>query len=82
MPADPHPNDTVFLLSERCSVTTGRVHEIGTRARVVERVDGILVLEVAGETLRCPDGLVTRGRSARTRPPRAWVRSTGVVAPS
>lgn len=81
MPADPHPNDTVFLLSERCSATTGRVHEIGTRARVVERVDdGMLVLEIAGETLHCPDGLVTTERSPRTRPPRAWVRRGGVVA--
>lgn len=80
MPTDPHPSDTVFLLSERCSATTGRVHEIGTRARVMERVDGMLVLEVAGETLHCPDELITTERSARTRPPRAWVRRGGVVA--
>jgi hypothetical protein len=80
MPADPHPSDTVFLLAEHRSATSGRVHEIGTRARVVERLDGMLVLEIAGETLHCPDELVSTERSARARPPRAWVRRGGVVA--
>jgi hypothetical protein len=75
---DSHPSDTVFLLSERCSATRGRVYEIGTRARVVERVDSMLVLEIAGETLHCPDELVTTERS--TRPSRAWARRGGVVA--
>lgn len=80
MPTDPERDDTVFLLTERRSAVTGRVHEIGTRAAVVAREDGVLVLEIAGERLTCPRELVTTQRSARPRPPRGWIRRGGIVA--
>jgi hypothetical protein len=64
MPTDPYPTDTVFLLGERRAEGSGRVHEIGTRARVVARRDEILELEIGGETLFCPAALAAP-RTAR-----------------
>jgi hypothetical protein len=65
------PNDTVILLTEQPS-GTGRVHEIGSRARVLERRDGHLLLQLGDDTLVCPADVVTERRLRRPRPASPW----------
>jgi hypothetical protein len=76
------PGETVYLLTE---VRDGaRIHEIGTRAHVLEDHGGFVVLHLYGseaEVVTCPSDRVVRAaeRDVRTRPPRAtggWLRPT------
>lgn len=72
----------MYLLTE---VRDGpRIHEIGTRAHVLEDHGAVVVLHLYGseaEVVTCPSDRVERAveRDARTRPPRAtggWLRAT------
>lgn len=75
---EPASYDTVILLTEQAS-RNGRVHEIGSRARVLERLDGQVVLQLGDETLVCPSEIVAERRSHRRRPASAW-RQVGARA--
>ena len=74
------PGETVYLLRE---VRAGRqIHEIGTRAHVLDDHGAVIVLHLDGsdaEVVNCPMDHVARAdeRAARTRAPRAarpWLR--------
>ena len=76
------PGETVTLLTE---VPDGqRIHEIGTRAHVLEDHGALVVLHLFGseaEVVTCPSDRVARAveRDVRTRAPRAragWLRPT------
>jgi hypothetical protein len=67
----PSPHDTVTLLTEQPS-GTGGVHEIGSRARVLERRDGHVVLQLDDDTLVCPADVVAERRPRRTRSVSPW----------
>ena len=76
------PGETVYLLTE---VRDGlRIHEIGTRAHVLEDHGSVVVLHLFGseaEIVTCPSDRVARAveREVRGRVPRAtggWLRPT------
>jgi len=76
------PGETVYLLTE---VRDGlRIHEIGTRAHVLEDHGSVVVLHLFGseaEVVTCPSDRVARAvaREVRGRVPRAtggWLRPT------
>lgn len=68
----PAPGDPVVLLAEQRSPATGRVYEIGERARVVtcdeQRVQLILADATDVETLFCPRSAVAHGVQGTRRP--------------
>lgn len=68
---EPPSHDTVILLAEQPS-GTGRVHEIGSRARVLERRGGQVVLQLGDETLVCPAEAVAERRPHRPRRASPW----------
>ena len=80
----PEQGDIVFLVTERRSERTGRLHEIGTRARVVAARSGLLTLEVDGVPPR--DALVftrndvSHASTPRPRQPGGWYRRRAATA--
>jgi hypothetical protein len=68
----PAPGDPVVLLAEQRSPRTGRVFEIGERARVVScdetRVQLIVADATSTETLTCPRSVVAHGVPGTRRP--------------
>jgi hypothetical protein len=65
---DATADEVVYLLAEICSDARGPVHEIGSRARVLDTDGDMLTLAVGrGETedvVTCSRGLVGRRRRA------------------
>jgi hypothetical protein len=78
---EPSPQDTVILLTEQRS-GTGRVHEIGSRAGVLERRGGEVVLQLGDETLVCRAELVAERRGRRPRPGSGWRRPPAHAVPA
>jgi hypothetical protein len=64
----PEAGEVVYLASEL--VVEGAIHEIGTRALVLEDRATALALEVGGHAVTCPREAVAprRGRSSRAAP--------------
>ena len=75
--ADTAPGEVVYLLAELRSGHEGPVHEIGSRARVLESDGERLTLAVGHgrdeDVVTCPRSLVARSRRTTTAR-RAFVR--------
>lgn len=71
-PSTPAPGDPVVLLAEQRSPRTGRVFEIGERARVVScddtRVQVIVADATSTETLTCARSVIAHGMPGARRP--------------
>lgn len=80
----PEQGDIVFLVTERRSERTGRLHEIGTRARVVGARSGLLTLEIDGlpprDSLVCTREDVSHVMSPRPRQATGWYRRRGAFS--
>ena len=76
----PEAGEVVYLASEL--VVEGAIHEIGTRALVLEDRTTALALEVGGHAVTCPREAVTprRHRSSRAAPWRGGLARRAVLA--